>query len=258
MKNVYFLLAIRLVCSLKLLVPIEFSYSSSLWTTVINTKTSSQNLEIYVIVNPNATPVTSLDANYQTLMISLNAAGIKILGNIDTVQCANSQTELQTQVDNWISYYGTYLYGFYFNNLQSQSSCIPLASSLASYAHNKGKKAFGKQSVFNYTEFNGVLDVIVYEGQTYPTIPAKSSTTSRLLTGVVIHSQALDTTSINSICTIADFIFISDESGPSPYSTLGSQFSSVASSVNSLYFNPSDDLCYATNCPSEFTADNGN
>ena len=67
-----------------------YIYPGATWTTVAQAKQGNPNVPFIAVINPNSGPGTSLDPNYVQGIQQLQAAGITVLGYVDTAYAADT------------------------------------------------------------------------------------------------------------------------------------------------------------------------
>ena len=89
-----------------LVVPL-YMYPDSYWTQLIQAKEANPTVPVIAVVNPSNGPGSSPDSNYVTGIKDLQAAGITVLGYVDSQYQGTPITTAERQVADYANWYGT-------------------------------------------------------------------------------------------------------------------------------------------------------
>src|SRR5215208_836778 len=232
------------------LIPAYFSPSSANFTTIINQKNAHPDVPIAVILNPTGSGVgTAADSAYTTVMTNLRNAGIITLGYVYTNFGDEAESTVQTEITKWWDFYnagttpGTRrVNGIYFAAMSNQSAKQTYYSNLHTYARvTKGfDTTAGSAGTTVPTSFLASTcadTIVVYEGvgaplpQNYSQYDAASNNNIGLIPYGI---GSLNTELMRQISAYAGWIYMTSDSGITPYDSLPSYFANFISEVHSI------------------------
>lgn len=177
---------------------------------------------------------SSPDRNYQTAIKRAQAAGIRILGYSDTNYTHRPATAVETDVENYKSWYG--VTNIFLDGVSSSSNRIAYYRHLADYIHgvNPGSMVMLNPGTYPDKQYMSVGDVVmVYEDTyaNYVNLQAPSwvdhypaAKFANTIYGTP-RSQLANAIRL-SARQHAGYIYVTDSAGWNPYSSLPSYWSS--------------------------------
>lgn len=123
------------------------------WTTVI---AGAPTVE-YIVANPASGPGGSADPNYTTVINAAIAAGITVLGYVDTAGGAVSTSTVHTQVTAWSTLYG--VSSIFFDNAATSTGELSYYTTVCGYPAGKKVLNHGAIPVQGYALIADVLMV---------------------------------------------------------------------------------------------------
>ena len=98
----------------------------------------------YIIANPDTGPGTSVNSDYTTHIANMRAAGIKVLGYVDTDYAGLALSSVAATMSTWVSYYA--IDGFFFDRCPNATGSESYYATLNTHA----KSTAGMITVNNY------------------------------------------------------------------------------------------------------------
>jgi len=189
-------------------------------------KNKSDDLIIYVILNPSNGPGTSLDSNYLSASNNFYNNNIKTLGYLYTSYALRDINIVKSEIDNWKLFYpnikGLFIDEFSYDNNDTH---INYYKDLITYSKNKGFNIIiGNPGTKTNSRYFSELELdfnLIYENALYPT-PSDFSTNKNYLSkkAVLVHSQNFDKNNLNLILNNSNLIYITDDVMVNPWDTL--------------------------------------
>ena len=216
-------------------IPLYTDPTDSSWASVIQAKQQFPNVPIIAIINPDNGPAKSSDPSYVTGIASMQAAGVLVIGYIDTHYGSTSTSSVETQVNDYHNWYK--VNGIFFDEESNAASTEGYYSTVSGYVHSLGmSETFGNPGTSVPTGYIGTTDVIcIYEN---PGLPSISSIT---YTGyspsnfyVIAYGVSLNTSFVTSAAGLVSWIYLTDASGSNPYDVLPSYFTSEVALLSSI------------------------
>lgn len=211
-----------------IVIPLYTYPADGTWAAVIQAKQSYPNVPFIAVINPNSGPGSSLDSNYAQGIKNLQAAGVKVLGYVDTAYGTDSISSVEADVNLYHTWYG--VDGIMFDDMTNQVGYETYYSTLSSYVHSliPGSTTMGNPGTSVPTSFIGTLDVLcIYESTGYPslsfiTYPGYSPSNF----AVIAIGVPLDTSFLASVSGVVAWVYATDANLPNPYDVLPSYFTS--------------------------------
>jgi len=148
-------------------------YTNTAYNQVIDLKNQYSEVPLYVILNPANGAGTVTDGNYAAAIQRLKGAGAIVLGYIATGYTASSTSEMQSEIDDWITYYPD-IDGIFMDEMDNTNDEATLSyyQTLTRYVHGKGLyPSIGNPGAGVAGNFfaSSTADLIVtYENSSYP------------------------------------------------------------------------------------------
>ena len=207
------------------------------WTPLFNIIQASPNLNFVVTVNVNSGPDSSLNTDYVQGLTDLYAAGqvnnnLTILGYVFTSYGARNIATVETDIDNWVSFYGTWVDGIFLDEMDNITGHETYYTNITTYAKvTKGlTMVWGNPGTATIAGYVGTVDTImVYEDSTFPSSATMNTRTfngafNRNNFAAIVHSQPdLNSKSItDSMSPYVGYLYITNDVMSNPYDTLAS------------------------------------
>ena len=215
-----------------LLIPL-YSYPNCQWNALMSLK-DTYPVNILVIVNPSNGPGNQSDATYQQYIRDLEDSGIIVLGYVWTNYSSRPLNEVETDINNWISWYN--VSGIFFDEVSTTQASESYYSTLVEYLKNKSTSylAVGNPGTYNsstVSDYLSIFDVLViYDNPGYPTSwPANlnSSKLGALVYGVSKFNKA----EFSSLTSKAQYVYVTNDDDNNPWDTLAYYIADEAASL---------------------------
>ena len=147
------------------LIPIYLYPSSpAVWKPVITAKQAYPSVPFVAIANPASGPGTASDPNYVTAIKSLQDAGVKVVGYVDTAYGQRNVAAVEADMASWLLWYSPD--GFFFDDVSTTGAAGYLAA-LNAYAG--GRLTIGNPGTEIPASYVGTLQEFnVFEGTGLP------------------------------------------------------------------------------------------
>ena len=218
-----------------IVIPLYSYPTSAAWTGVIQAKASYPNVPFIAVVSPDSGPGSYQDPNFLQGIRSLQGAGVKVLGYVDTAYGSDSLSSVESSVSLWKSLYAPD--GIFFDEMSNVPGLEGYYSTLGSYVHSSGMSiSMGNPGTSVPDSYIGTLDILnVFESGYYPslsfiTYPGYPAADFALMS----YGVGLDTSYIAGASGLVSWVYLTDGTVPNPYSTLPSYFSSEVATLSSL------------------------
>ncbi len=222
--------------SVGIAIPLYTYPTDSSWTAVINAKQAYANVPVIAVINPASGPGSAQDSNYVQGIHNLQAAGVRVLGYVDTAYSADSLTSVEANVNLYKSWYG--VNGIFFDDMSNLATTSSYYSSLDSYVHSAipGSTTLGNPGTTVPTALIGSLDILnIYEGGSYPALSSitfPGYPTSDF--SMIAYGVPLNTTFLGSVTGSVAWVYATDATLPNPYDVLPSYFTSEVAYLSSI------------------------
>ena len=222
--------------SVGIAIPLYTYPTDSSWSAVIHAKQAYPNVPFIAIINPSSGPGTSQDSNYVQGIKNLQAAGIKVLGYVDTAYGGDSVSSVESNVNLYHQWYG--VNGIFFDDMSNQAAYETYYSTLTSYVHSliPGSTTLGNPGTSVPTGFIGTMDVLcIYESSGYPslsfiTYPGYSTSNFYM----VAFGVSLNTSFLTNAAGSVAWVYVTDATLPNPYDVLPSYFTSEVAALSAI------------------------
>lgn len=215
--------------------------SPSLWPTA----TAATPGVSIMVANPASGPGTSVDPNYTAAIASAKAAGIRILGYVDTSYAAIATNTVEANVATWKNFYG--VTDIFFDQASSAAGDEPYYATLNSYVHTQtaGSLVMLNPGTIPDQSYMNAGDIIAIFENTYSvwqtaTFPAwmHSFAPNRFYT---IVYNVPDQTTMTGVLTKAKqnnigYVYVTNDGLPNPYDTLPPYFSTQSTQAHANCF----------------------
>jgi hypothetical protein len=202
------------------------------WTSVIQAKQANPSVPFLVIINPNSGPGTAEDSSYAAGIQQLQAAGITVLGYVDTAYAGDSTSSVEANVNLYNTWY--HVNGIMFDDMSNSVAEESYYATLNSYVKSIGMTfTMGNPGTPVPTSEIGVFNLLdIYESNGLPVLsnlPTGYPTSDFSLISIGVPN--LDTSFLSSASNYASYVYITNAGLPNPYDALPSYFTSLVSGV---------------------------
>lgn len=215
-----------------------YSYPGSYWTQVIQAKNAYPSVPIIAVINPDNGPSSSSDPNYVSGIQQLQAAGVIVLGYVDTSFASVSTSSAESQIKSYNSWY--HVNGIFFDDMQNVAGDQTYYSTLSTYAKSLGMTlTVGNPGTSTLSSYIGTDDnLCIFENNYEPTVADLQSNTmgdpksdfSFIAYEVGLPSQSF----INSITPYVSYMYATnDGSDGNPYDSVPSYLGSLVAELAS-------------------------
>jgi len=221
---------------LGIVVPLYTYPTDGTWSAVAQAKQAYPNVPIVAVVNPDSGPGTSQDPNYVHGIQTLQTAGVKVLGYVDTAYGGDGASSVEANVNLYQSWYG--VNGIFFDDMANAPGYEAYYSALSGYVHSliPGSMTIGNPGTAVPTSYIGTLDaLIIYESAGLP------STSLVTYAGyapnyfaTIAFGVPLSTSFLGSLVGVNSWVYLTDGNLPNPYDVLPSYFTSEVAAVSSI------------------------
>ena len=219
-----------------IVVPLYTYPTDGSWTTVINTHKSYPGVPIMVIADVSGSGAgSSSDSNYANGIRNMQAAGIQVLGYVDTLYAGRSISAGKTEATNWWNWYK--VNGIFFDEMANSGGSESYYSTLTAFAKSLGMTyTMGNPGTTISTSYIGTVDSIVfYESPGLPTLSSLSSYISgysKSNFGYIAFSvSSLNTSFEVSSSNYVQWLYITNAGGGNPYDVLPSYFATEVAAL---------------------------
>ncbi len=213
-----------------LMVPL-YSYPGATWRNLILAKQSNPTVPVVAVINPNNGPGGSKDPNFVKGIKNLQAAGITVLGYVDTNYARVSENSVKSQVSRYKTWYG--VNGIFFDCMWNQKGDEIYYSTVSNYAHSLGlKMTVGNPGTSIAASYIGTVNILViYESSGYPSVSYLAHTTSghsKSNFAFIAYSVGKpSSTYVTSTLKYVSWMYITNAGGSNPYNSLPSYLSTL-------------------------------
>ena len=205
-----------------------YIYPNADWVTLANIKKST-GTNVIVVINPASGSVSTTDPNYVQGIKNLQAAGILVLGYINTDRGNVSPAIVETQMGYYKNEYA--VNGIFFDNMSVYSNEIEYYSGLAQSAKNFGfSHTAGNPGSSCDLGYTGVFTILnTYENAGLPSLTEIQSVCplpqSQKYSITCHDTPSVSESYVLGIALYASYCFFTDQTEPNPYDRLPSYFS---------------------------------
>jgi hypothetical protein len=205
------------------------------WSSIIQAKQANSSVPFLVIINPNSGPGSAKDSSYATGIQQLQAAGIIVLGYVDTAYAADSISSVEANVNLYNTWY--HVNGIMFDDMSNALADESYYATLNSYVKSLGMTfTMGNPGTAVPASEIGVFNLLdIYENSGLPalsSLPTGYPTTDFSLISIGVPN--LNVSFLSSASNYASYIYITNVGLPNPYDALPTYFTSFVSGLASL------------------------
>ena len=220
-----------------IVIPLYTYPTDGSWTTVINTHNSYPTVPLIVIADPTTSGAgSSSDSNFVTGIKNMQAAGITVIGYVDTVYAGRSLSSAKSDIANWWNWYR--VNGIFFDEMSNFGGDENYYSTLTAYAKSLGMThTMGNPGTTIPTSYIGTVDIICeYESAGLPSLSLLQSIQSGFSKSnfayLAYSVSTLSKTFEASSSSYAGWLYITNDGGGNPWDTLPPYFSSEMAALD--------------------------
>jgi hypothetical protein len=212
-----------------------YTYPGSTWTNVIAVQNANPGVPIVAIINPNSGPGATMDPNYVSGILSLQAAGVTVIGYVPTGYGSRSISDVESMVNDYKSWYP--VTGIFFDEMANVAGYEGYYSALNAYAKSLGfTYTVGNPGADTIPSYIGTVDtIVIYENQGLPSLSTLEGWHSdygkanfaMMAYGVQNINQSYPSTASPHV----GYIYITNAELPNPYDALPPYLAVVASAL---------------------------
>lgn len=234
-------------CGTGLLIPMYIfpsdAYTNAHYNSLIALARTYPRVPVMVILNNSNGPGALFELNFEVVIRRMQAAGIIVLGYVDTAYTAIPAATVQADVDTWLAFYPT-VDGIFWDQGTNDTAAAHLAyyRTITNYAHSRGLHPVvtNPGSVIPEDYYAGCADiVVVHENSTFPTeadlkgdFAGGASDYPSTRRAVLVYNQpSLDGSKVTMMSKYVRWIYITDDTGANPWDSLTSYLAGLFAAV---------------------------
>jgi hypothetical protein len=217
------------------IVPLYTDPSDATWTQLVAAAHAHPTVAIVAVINPNSGPTPTADAAYTAGIVSLQGAGVTVVGYVATGYGTRAQSAVDGDIDLYRSEYPT-LDGIFFDEAAIYEAghegfygAIAVHARTASFA-----MLVANPGTTPLDAYAALFDVsLVYESDGTPTRASLDAfAPTRTHCGIIPYAvAALDPAYVASIRPDVAWIYLTDDDLPNPWDTLPSYFDGLLAAL---------------------------
>ena len=217
------------------IVPLYTDPSDSSWNAIITAAVAHPTVHVVAIVNPSDGPGSSKSSAYTSGIAALQAAHIEVIGYVATGYGSHSIASMESEMDQWKSFYPT-LQGIFFDEQSNSTSDVAHYQTLSQYAKSLGlNHTVGNPGTDVPAAYIGALDtMLIYESNGVPSISSLAQWSSYAPSnfGVIPYAvSAMNTTFVQQARQYVEYIYLTNDDLPNPWDSLTSYFSALMTAL---------------------------
>jgi Spherulation-specific family 4 len=212
-----------------------YTYPGSTWTNVVAVEKANPGVPIVAIINPNSGPGASMDSNYVAGILSLQSAGVVVLGYVPTGYASRSLSEVESMVNDYKNWYP--VNGIFFDEMSNVAGHEGFYSTLNAYAKSLGfAYTVGNPGSDTLASYIGTVDtIVIYENQGLPSLSSLEGWHSQYAKGnfamMAYGVPSVDQSYPSTVSPHVGYIYITNAGLPNPYGALPPYLAAVASAL---------------------------
>ncbi len=217
------------------IVPLYTDPSDSSWNAIITAAVAHPTVHVVAIVNPSDGPGSSKSSAYTSGIAALQAAHIEVIGYVATGYGSHSIASMESEMDQWKSFYPT-LQGIFFDEQSNSTSDVAHYQTLSQYAKSLGfNHTVGNPGTDVPAAYIGAVDtMLIYESNGVPSISSLAQWSSYPPSnfGVIPYAvSAMNTTFVQQARQYVEYIYLTNDDLPNPWDSLTSYFSTLLTAL---------------------------
>jgi hypothetical protein len=223
-------------CGTGLMIPMYIypanAYTNTDYNNLIALARTYPRVPCMVILNNSNGPGEAQDLNFTVAIRRMHAAGITVLGYVDTAYTAVTDDTVRAQVDTWLAFYPD-VDGVFWDQGTNDTNSTHLAyyRSITDFAHTRGLHpvVLNTGTVIPEDYYAGCADiVVVHENSTYPTeadlkgdFAGGASDYPRTRRGVLVYDKAtLDPAAVTMMSKYVRWVYVTNDAAVNPWDSL--------------------------------------
>ena len=192
-------------------------------------------VHVVAIVNPSDGPGSSKSSSYTSGIAALQAAHIEVIGYVATGYGKNPIATMESQMDQWKSFYPT-LQGIFFDEQSNSTSDVAHYQTLSQYAKSKGLSyTVGNPGTDVPAAYIGAFDtMLIYESDGLPSVSSLSQWSSYAPGnfGIIPYNvSAMNSTFVKQARQYVGYVYLQNDDVPNPWDSLSSYFSDLLTAL---------------------------
>jgi hypothetical protein len=217
------------------IVPLYTDPSDSSWNAIITAAVAHPTVHVVAIVNPSDGPGSSKSSAYTSGIAALQAAHIEVIGYVATGYGSHSIASMESEMDQWKSFYPT-LQGIFFDEQSNSTSDVAHYQTLSQYAKSLGlTHTVGNPGTDVPAAYIGAVDtMLIYESNGVPSISSLAQWSSYAPSnfGVIPYAvSSMNTTFVQQARQYVEYIYLTNDDLPNPWDSLTSYFSALMTAL---------------------------
>jgi hypothetical protein len=215
-----------------------YTYPGSTWANVIAVEKANPGVPIVAIINPNSGPGASIDQNYISGILSLQSAGVVVIGYVPTGYASRSLSSVESMVNDYKNWYP--VTGIFFDEMSNVAGNEGYYSTLNAYAKSLGfTYTVGNPGADTLASYVGTMDtIVIYENQGLPSLSSlegwhsdfPKSNFAMMAYGVLSVNQSYPASASPHV----GYIYITNAGLPNPYDALPPYLAAVATALAAI------------------------
>jgi hypothetical protein len=220
-----------------ILLPLYIYPSTGAWAPVIDGRRSHPDVPVVAIINPDNGPGRGVDPNYVAGLATLSAAGVRLIGYVDTGYGIRDAGVIVAEVREWQKYTG--VDGIFFDRVSNSPSAFDDYRELAGSAADAGYRFLVQNpGAVTTVDYAGLFDVsVVFEGSGYPASASLSVARvglSRSKFGSLSYGVPFDREAVAALKSQVGHLYVTDDDGGTngmPWGTFPSYYPELLNSL---------------------------
>jgi Spherulation-specific family 4 len=215
-----------------------YTYPGSTWANVIAVEKANPGVPIVAIINPNSGPGASIDPNYVSGILSLQSAGVVVIGYVPTGYASRSISSVESMVNDYKSWYP--VTGIFFDEMSNVAGNEGYYSTLNAYAKSLGfTYTVGNPGSDTLASYIGTMDtIVIYENQGLPSLSSLEGWHSGYAKGnfamMAYGVQSINQSYPSTASRHVGYIYVTNAGLPNPYDALPPYLAAVASALATI------------------------
>jgi hypothetical protein len=212
-----------------------YTYPGGTWTNVISVQEANPGVPVVAIINPDSGPGAGSDPNYVSGILSLQAAGVTVIGYVPTGYGSTSISAVEAMVNDYKSWYP--VTGIFFDEMSNVAGYEGYYSTLNAYAQSLGfTYTVGNPGADTIPAYIGTVDtIVIYENQGLPSISNlegwHSGYAKDNFAMMAYGVQSVNGSYPSAASPHVGYIYITNAQLPNPYDALPPYLAAVASAL---------------------------
>jgi hypothetical protein len=245
-----------------LIIPLYAYPTDSSWSGLIHAKESYPNVPVIAVVSPTSSGPGSYDSNFASGIAKLQAAGIVVVGYINTQYGGLGMGTLKSWISDYQNWYS--VDGVFLDSMANWGGEESYYSTASNYAYSIGLSlTVGNPGASVPSSYSGTANIIViYENPGNPSISTLSSSTfgnNPSAFGMMAYNVGKPSQSyLSNVAQYTGWVYFTDAGNGDPYQSLPSYLNSMMSMLSSMDAGGNGSIVTATSSTSSTTSSTSN